>query len=469
VREQKETSVTKKTLIFVLFGLFSVIFVGVVFAFTTELSPEASQSYTFSSWLILAYAAGLSMIILPCTLPFVFMIVPMTIDKGLKRGLLTASLFGAGLITTLTLYGGGLAYLGQITGISTLSTWLMLVAGIITYAYGLHRIGLVKIPTPSYSGTPSFMKNRGDFSKTYLMGVLVGNAGVGCTNPLFYLMLFYIMGSGDPVTGISLGFVHGVGRAIPLVLVAVLAILGFNPTKGLLAKRKKVEKASGYLLIIIGSFLIINSTNEGQAWYMNTVLHTVWNDIVDATGMSENMKIFMMPGIDHSKMGHESVPSDALVKLTSQEDWRVYFWWEPGGVVGADNANDFNMMFHEPVTNIMLENIQYDMTVYLNGELLDSKRGLFTETGHVVHKMTFPERGSAKILIHNINDETTQATFSFQVAPEAKLVHREDSGTQFLFPLEMVPIFTALMIAIPIVISKVRDRSQQDSTELISN
>ena len=202
---------------------------------------------------------------------------------------------------------------------------------------------------------------------------------------------------------------------------------------------------------------------------MNTVLHTVWNDIVDATGMSENMKIFMMPGIDHSKMGHESVPSDALVKLTSQEDWRVYFWWEPGGVVGVDSANDFNMMFHEPVTNIMLENIQYDMTVYLNGELLDSKQGLFTETGHVVHKMTFPDRGSAKILIHNINDETTQATFSFQVAPEAKLVHREDSGTQFLFPLEMVPIFTAIMIAIPIVISKIKDRSQQDSTELISN
>ena len=112
----KETSVTKKTMVFVLFGLFSVIFVGVVFAFTTELSPEASQNYTFSSWLILAYTAGLSMIILPCTLPFVFMIIPMTVDKGLKRGLLTASLFGAGLITTLTLYGGGLAYLGQITG-----------------------------------------------------------------------------------------------------------------------------------------------------------------------------------------------------------------------------------------------------------------------------------------------------------------------------------------------------------------
>ncbi len=465
----KETSVTKKTMVFVLFGLFSVIFVGVVFAFTTELSPEASQNYTFSSWLILAYTAGLSMIILPCTLPFVFMIIPMTVDKGLKRGLLTASLFGAGLITTLTLYGGGLAYLGQITGISTLSTWLMLAAGIITYVYGLHRIGLVKIPTPSYSGTPGFMKNRGDFSKTYLMGVLVGNAGVGCTNPLFYLMLFYIMGTGDPVTGISLGFVHGVGRAVPLVLVAVLAILGFNPTKGLIAKRQKVEKASGYLLIIIGSFLIINSTNEGQAWYMNTVLHTVWNDIVDITGMSENMKIFMMPGIDHSKMGHDSVPSDALIKLTSQEDWRVYFWWEPGGVIGENSANDFNMMFHEPITNIMLENIQYDMTIYLNGELLDSKRGLFTETGHVVHKMTFPERGSAQILIHNINDETTQATFSFQVAPEAKSVYREGSGAQFAYPLEIVPVLTTIMIVTPIIISNVRNRSQQGSTESTSN
>ncbi|WP_067959815.1 cytochrome c biogenesis protein CcdA [Nitrosopumilus sp. Nsub] len=457
----EETSVTKKTLVFVIFGLFSVIFVGIVFSFTTELSPEASQNYTFSSWLVLAYAAGLSMIVLPCTLPFVFMIVPMTVDKGFKKGLLTASLFGLGLITTLTLYGGGLAYLGQITGLSELSTWLMLFAGVVTYTYGLHRLGLVKIPTPTYSGTPGFMKNRSDYSKTYLMGVLVGNAGVGCTNPLFYLMLFYIMGTGDPVAGVSLGFVHGVGRAIPLVLVAVLAIMGFNPAKGLAAKRQKVEKASGILLIIIGSFLIINSTNEGQAWYMNTVLHTVWNDFVDATGMSENMKIFMMPGIDHSKMGHSSVPNDALVKISSEKDWKIYFWWEPGGTVGQNTGYDFNMMFHEPITDIMQENVQYDMTIYLNGELLDSKQGLVTETGHVVHKITFPDRGSAKILIHNIDDKTTQATFAFQVTPTAQLIEREGTGSQFAFPLEMVPVFTSIMVAVPIIFSKIKNKKQQ--------
>jgi len=127
------------------------------------------------------------------------------------------------------------------------------------------------------------------------------------------------------------------------------------------------------------------------------------------------------------------------------------------------------MMFHEPITNIMLENIQYDMTIYLNGELLDSKRGLFTETGHVVHKMTFPERGSAQILIHNINDETTQATFSFQVAPEAKSVYREGSGAQFAYPLEIVPVLTTIMIVTPIIISNVRNRSQQGSTESTSN
>ena len=457
----EETSVTKKTLVFVIFGLFSIIFVGVVFAFTTELSPEASQSYTFSSWLVLAYAAGLSMIVLPCTLPFVFMIVPMTVDKGFKKGLLTASLFGLGLITTLTLYGGGLAFLGQITGLNQLSTWLMLFAGIVTYAYGLHRIGLIKIPTPSYSGTPGFMKNRGDYSKTYLMGVLVGNAGVGCTNPLFYLMLFYIMGTGDPVAGVSLGFVHGVGRAVPLVLVAVLAIMGFNPAKGLVSKRQKVEKASGILLIIIGSFLIINATNEGQAWYMNTVLHTVWNDFVDATGMSENMKIFMMPGIDHSKMGHSSVPNDALVKISSEKDWKLYFWWEPGGTVGVNEGYDYNIMFHEPITDIMQENVQYDMSIYINGKLLDSKQGLFTETGHVVHKITFPDRGSAKILIHNINDENTQGTFSFQVTPTAQLIEREVTGAQFAFPLELVPVFTSVMIAVPIITSKIKNKKQQ--------
>ncbi|MEE9202273.1 MAG: hypothetical protein V3U31_03650, partial [Dehalococcoidia bacterium] len=60
----------------------------------------------------LAYAAGLSMIILPCTLPLVFIVVPLSLQGSPGRGLLTALLFGLGLTITISLYAALVAGVG---------------------------------------------------------------------------------------------------------------------------------------------------------------------------------------------------------------------------------------------------------------------------------------------------------------------------------------------------------------------
>jgi len=62
----------KKSMVLISFALFSLIFVGLVFALeTSEIDSQEHTSYL--SWLVIAYVAGLSMIVLPCTLPLVFM------------------------------------------------------------------------------------------------------------------------------------------------------------------------------------------------------------------------------------------------------------------------------------------------------------------------------------------------------------------------------------------------------------
>lgn len=146
----------------------------------------------------------------------------MVMNRGYKKGLATALLFGAGMTVTITLYGTALGFLGKATGLTQIYNILMMVAGIISYVYGLHRLKIINIHMPSYSGIPKLVQKGDDYSKPYLMGMLVGNAGAGCTNPLFYMMLIYIMGTGSPQVGASLGFVHGIGRAIPLMLIAIL-------------------------------------------------------------------------------------------------------------------------------------------------------------------------------------------------------------------------------------------------------
>jgi cytochrome c-type biogenesis protein len=279
------TILAKKSGVILAFVLFSFIFLGIIFSLTSDLSVKSGSEFSYPSWLVIAYVAGLSMIILPCTLPLVFIIIPLSMGKGYKKGLSMALLFGAGLITTITLYGLAVATIGKTTSLDQFSTIMFLIAGIAGFVFGLSQLKLITIKMPTYSKTPKFIQNRSEYAKSYLMGVLLGNAGVGCPNPMFYWLLIYIAGTGSLEIGSSLGLVHGVGRAIPLILFSLLAVLGVNATKSLTTNRIKVEKITGWMLLFIGAFLIINGLPGGHAWYESTIVHIGWNNIVSMVGL----------------------------------------------------------------------------------------------------------------------------------------------------------------------------------------
>ncbi len=277
------TIVAKKSLIVVLFVLFSLIFVGGIFGITNDIAISSGQELSYPSWLIIAYLAGLSMIILPCTLPLVFIIIPLSMGKGGKKGLLMAGMFGAGLTITIMFYGLGIGILGQTADLDQISTYMFLIAGLAAFIFGLSQLKLFELKLPTYSGTPKFIQNRGDYSKSFFMGLLLGNAGVGCPNPLFYWLLIYVASTGSAEIGASLGIVHGVGRAIPLILLSVLAMIGVNATKGITSSRENIEKITGWMLIIIGAFLIIQGIPGGHEWYESTFIHLAWNNLVSTT------------------------------------------------------------------------------------------------------------------------------------------------------------------------------------------
>jgi len=297
----------KKSLVLISFTLISLIFVGVIFSITSDFAVESQGSTTYLSWLIIAYVAGLSMIILPCTLPLVFIIVPLSMGKGYKKGLTMALLFGAGLTITIAAYGTGVAIIGDTASLDQVSTIMFLIAGIAAFAFGLSQLKLISLKMPSYSGTPKFIQNREDYSKSFFMGLLLGNAGVGCPNPLFYWLLIYIAGAGSIEVGASLGLVHGVGRAIPLVFLSVLAVLGISATKGLTTKRESIESATGWMLIIIAAFLIINGLPHGHQWYENTFVHQGWNQLVELTPIPSEFVIAA-----HEHEGSQQIPEEAI-------------------------------------------------------------------------------------------------------------------------------------------------------------
>ena len=270
----------KKYLTVSAFALVSMMIMGAVFAATHDTAVRAGTDVSYPSWLALSYVAGLSMIVLPCTLPLVLIIVPLSMGRGARRGPIMALLFGAGLTGTIAVYGMGASVLGGTVGLDNASLYMFLAAGLAAFVFGLSQLGLVRLRLPSYSGTPRLIQERGDYLKALFMGLLLGNAGVGCPNPLFYWLLIYAAGTGSAEIGASLGAVHGLGRAVPLVLLSVLAVMGINASRGLAANRIRIEKASGWMLIIIGSFLIINGIPGGHLWYEETIIHIGWNNLM---------------------------------------------------------------------------------------------------------------------------------------------------------------------------------------------
>lgn len=253
-------------LVIIFFILFTVFFIGILWLATNPL-----QTVTFT----LAYAAGLSMIVLPCTLPLVFIIVPLSMGKTYKKGFSMALLFSAGMIITLTLYGVALALIGQSLGLMQIVQYMFLLAGILALIFGLTELKLIRFELPTYKRMPSFIQKQPDLTKSFFLGLFLGNAGVACPNPATYVIFAYIAGMGDVLLGAGLQFANGVGRTVPLIFLSILGILGVNAIQDILKRKEIINKATGWGLIVFGAFIVVWGL-FGHWWFLNTPLHGRW-------------------------------------------------------------------------------------------------------------------------------------------------------------------------------------------------
>ena len=71
----------KRTLAIISFLVLAVIVLGLIWFFF--LGPDTPVGL---GWYLFSFAAGLTMIVLPCTLPLAFVIVPLSLGNGAARG-----------------------------------------------------------------------------------------------------------------------------------------------------------------------------------------------------------------------------------------------------------------------------------------------------------------------------------------------------------------------------------------------
>lgn len=262
-----------------------VVLAGLIIAGLTWFWTAGGNSQVGGGWYLFSFATGLTMIVLPCTLPLAFVIVPLSMNKGPVKGLGIALSFGLGVTLMLSLYGVFAAAIGK-TAIGSLGAplevvknWMYVFAGAFAYLFALSEIGIINFRMPTYTGSaPAFIQKQGDFIKAFLLGIFLGNVGVGCPHPATPVILTRIATSGSIFYGWLLFLVHAVGRILPLLMLAILAILGVNALNWLVSRKDKIEKATGWGMVFVAGFILVLGLFTHD-WWVHSGQHTLIESI----------------------------------------------------------------------------------------------------------------------------------------------------------------------------------------------
>lgn len=210
----------------------------------------------------LAFLAGLASFLSPC----VFSLVPayvgylggtaVSTNESSNRWLTfshgLAFVFGFSFVfVTLGVaasYAGGLLY--------DLRNWLSKIGGIVVIIFGLHLLGIIKIPFLNYDTRIQQAPDKKlGYASSALMGVFFSAGWSPCVGPVLGAILTLAINGGSISQGATLLSFYSAGLAIPFLVAA----LGIGWVTTTLRKYKNltryVEIAMGILLVIIGVLL----------------------------------------------------------------------------------------------------------------------------------------------------------------------------------------------------------------------
>jgi len=106
---------------------------------------------------------------------------------------------------------------------------------------------------------------------------------------------------------------------------------------------------------------------------------------------------------------------DKIIVLSTQEDWKFHLTLTPEGKINPKNEIDINLEFRDPIANIVIPQITYDLDILLNGKEVKSFDNLETLSGKDSVPIIFDKTGAVILRISNVNNFDTSGEFSFQV------------------------------------------------------
>jgi len=226
--------------------------------------------------------AGLISFLSPCVLPLVppylvylggTSIEQMTDEGGLdntvwRRVVLASVFFVLGFTTVFVLLGAGASAFGQLLGLY--KTELAMAAGVVIILFGLHFLGLLRIPLLYKEARYHHQSAGASLAGAYLIGLAFAFGWTPCVGPILATVLAVATREDSLAAGVKLLLAYSFGLGIPFILAAI----AIRPFLGFMQRFRRhlgtVEKAMGALLVVTGLMFVTGSMNGLGNWLLET-------------------------------------------------------------------------------------------------------------------------------------------------------------------------------------------------------
>jgi len=227
--------------------------------------------------MLVALVAGVLSFLSPCVLPIVppYLAYMGGISMGDMRDgvdrhrvILPALFFVMGLSTIFLLLG----FTASAFGSFVLDNQVLLgrISGLVIIAFGLHFLGLYRIPILDREMRVNAGDRGGSAFGAYLLGLAFAFGWTPCIGPQLGAILSLAASEGSVTRGTTLLGVYAVGLGIPFLLVAAF----FPRLTGVMGWMKRhmdrIERIMGLMLWTIGLLMLTGGFSSFSYWLLET-------------------------------------------------------------------------------------------------------------------------------------------------------------------------------------------------------
>jgi cytochrome c-type biogenesis protein len=224
-----------------------------------------------------ALLAGVLSFVSPCVLPIVPPYLAYMSGIGLReagqgadrRGVIGAALaFVLGLSTVFLLLGFAASSLGRFILVN--QGWFNTAAGIIVMVFGLHFLGILRIPFLNRDARIDAGDRGGSAFGAYVLGLAFAFGWTPCIGPQLGMILSLAAQEGSIARGTALLGFYAAGLGIPFLIVAAFlprlgGVMGFFKRH-----MERIERIMGLLLWTIGLMMLTGGFSAFAFWLLET-------------------------------------------------------------------------------------------------------------------------------------------------------------------------------------------------------